>query len=87
MKFFRSWALYFAWVIALIATLSSIYSSEMLNYQPCIFCWYQRIFMFPLVIILGIGVYTRDPKVVTYAIAFPVLGALVALYQTLIIYL
>ena len=52
--------LYFSWVVALIATLGSLYFSEIKQFIPCELCWYQRIFMYPLVLILGIGTFYQD---------------------------
>ncbi len=86
MKFLKRWGIYLAWVISVIATLGSIFSSEFLNFEPCIFCWYQRVFMFPLVIILGAAAYKNDRKIIPYIIALPILGAFVALYQTFVYY-
>ena len=83
----RRYSLFLAWLIALLATLGSLFVSVILNIKPCIFCWYQRIFMFPLVIILGLAAYKNDNKIVPYIIAFPLIGALIAIGQTIISYL
>ncbi len=81
MRFFQRWGLLFAWFISLIATFASLFASEILNYEPCMLCWYQRVFMFPLVIILGIAAYRRDNKIVPYAMPLAVIGGLIAIYQ------
>lgn len=86
-KNIRRFSLYFAWLIALVATLGSLFVSEFLNIKPCMFCWYQRVFMFPLVIILGIASYKNDVKIVPYIISFPIIGAIIAFAQTLLSYL
>jgi disulfide bond formation protein DsbB len=85
-KFIKRFSLYFAWVIALIATISSLYASQILNIKPCIFCWYQRAFMFPLAIILGIAAYKKDGKIFPYIIALPIIGAMIAFIQSLFSY-
>lgn len=82
--FLGRFGLYFAWLIAVIATFSSLYASQILNLEPCSLCWYQRIMMFPLVIILGIAAYKNDKKIIPYVIALPLLGALIALIQTIV---
>ncbi len=84
--FFNRFSLYFAWLVAMIATFCSLYASQIMNYEPCVFCWYQRMMMFPLVIILGIATYKKDRKIIIYVIAFPVIGAFIALIQTLFSY-
>ncbi|NGX34665.1 MAG: Disulfide bond formation protein C [Candidatus Anoxychlamydiales bacterium] len=80
-------SLYFAWMIALIATIGSLYASQILNIKPCVFCWYQRVFMFPLAIILGVAAYKKDKKIFSYVIALPIIGAMIAFVQTIFSYL
>jgi disulfide bond formation protein DsbB len=60
-----AWALVFAaWVIATASTLGALFFSEVLELPPCVLCWYQRIFMFPLVLLLPVGLFPFDPRVV-----------------------
>lgn len=54
--------LFTAWAISLIATSGSLYLSEIMKYEPCILCWYQRIFMYPLVIILAVAIIKKIIK-------------------------
>ena len=77
-------SLYFAWGISLFATLSSLFFSEILNYPPCSLCWYQRIFIYPLVLILPIGIVSKDKNLNSYLMIFSFLGLIVAGYHTLI---
>lgn len=70
-----------AWIISLIATLGSLYFSEIVGYPPCDLCWYQRIFMYPMTIILGIAVYKRSNEVIPYILPLPLIGFSIALYQ------
>lgn len=49
-----------AWLVAVVATLGSLYLSEVAHFLPCRLCWYQRIAMYPLVVVLGIGWLRRD---------------------------
>ncbi|MDO8498908.1 MAG: disulfide oxidoreductase [bacterium] len=76
--------LYLAWVQALVSTLGSLYASEILGFPPCVLCWYQRIFMYPLVLILPIGIFKKDRNLPDYVIPLASLGGLVALYQNLL---
>lgn len=76
--------LYLAWIQALIATLGSLFYSEIKNYIPCILCWYQRILMYPLVIIIAVGILRKDKKVYQYVLPMSILGLLIAFYHILL---
>lgn len=78
--------LYIPWIVSIISTLGSLYFSEILHFPPCVLCWYQRIFMYPLVAILGIGLYLKDKKVVYYALPLSVVGWAIAIYHNLLYY-
>jgi disulfide bond formation protein DsbB len=73
--------IYLAWIIAIIATCSSLYLSEVLNYLPCKLCWYQRICMYPLVLLLGISVLTKDKSIFKYALPLSILGGCLSVYH------
>ncbi len=75
---------YLAWFSALLGTASSLYFSEVLNFAPCILCWYQRILMYPLVIILTVGILKKDKLLYWYVLPLSILGMLVSLYQNLL---
>jgi disulfide bond formation protein DsbB len=77
-------ALGLAWFVAFLATAGSLYFSEMAGYVPCTLCWYQRIAMYPLVVILAIGAARRETAAAVYATALAVIGALIALYHTVL---
>lgn len=80
------WTLVFvAWLLAAAATLGALFMSEIMGFAPCVLCWYQRIFMFPLVVILAIGLFPFDPKVVRYALPLAVVGLLVAGFHLLLV--
>ena len=76
--------LFAAWAISLIATLGSLYFSEILLFIPCELCWYQRILMYPLVIILGVAAVKKDGNIPLYALPFTILGIIVSSYHYLI---
>lgn len=84
MTYFFKHALYFAWVIALVSLLASVYYSEVLGMEPCRLCWYQRIGMFPLALFLGIAAYKNEWKLAFYSLPLVVFGGLFAFYQSLI---
>ena len=73
-----------AWLVALVATAGSLYYSEVASFTPCVLCWYQRICMYPLVVVLGIGWARRDPWLKWYATAFVAVGAPLSLYHWLV---
>ncbi len=75
--------LYLAWLVALVAMLGSLYFSEVRHFVPCTLCWYQRILMYPLAIVLGIASYRQDNGVRNYVLPLSVLGMLFATYHVL----
>ncbi|MFG6113790.1 disulfide oxidoreductase [Halobacillus sp. MO56] len=74
-------ALYIAWLAAVIATLGSLYFSEIREFIPCELCWVQRIFMYPLSIILGIATFLNDRSIVIYALPLSIIGGLVSIFH------
>ncbi|CAM4148720.1 disulfide oxidoreductase [Geobacillus sp. FSL K6-0789] len=70
-----------AWATALIATLGSLYFSEVLGYIPCDLCWFQRIFMYPQVIILGIAIVRKDAAAARYSFTLSLIGGGISLYH------
>ncbi|WP_041460237.1 disulfide formation protein [Chlamydia psittaci] len=80
-RFLRNYALYFAWLICCTGTVMSIYYSYLLNIEPCVLCYYQRICLFPLSVILGIATYREDSLVKIYALPLSIIGMVIAVYQ------
>lgn len=68
-------------LVAIGATLGSLYFSEIENFTPCELCWFQRIAMYPLAVILPIAALRRDQGIRPYAIALAGIGALISLYH------
>ncbi|BFH60215.1 MULTISPECIES: disulfide oxidoreductase [Paenibacillus] len=77
----RPYALYLAWIVSIVATGASLYLSEVLHYLPCNLCWFQRIFMYPQVILLGIASYKNDRKIIPYAVTLSVIGGCISIYH------
>jgi disulfide bond formation protein DsbB len=73
--------LFLAWFISLFAFCFTLYSSEILHYPVCNLCWYQRICLYPLVLLLGMATYKNETSVIPYALPLPVIGSLFALYH------
>jgi len=76
--------LFACWILASVATLGSLFFSEVMGLKPCVLCWYQRIFMYPLVVILLVGMFPLDKNVVRYALPLAVIGWLFAIYHYLL---
>lgn len=72
------------WVVAGTSTLGALFFSEVMELPPCILCWYQRIFMFPLVLLLPVGLFPFDGKIVRFALPLAAAGWLVSLFQLLL---
>jgi disulfide bond formation protein DsbB len=82
----RTPLLYAAWVMALAGTVGSLFFSEVMLYPPCVLCWYQRIALYPLVVIIGMGIATQDRSAVKYALPLCLIGLLIAVYHNLLYY-
>ncbi len=81
-----AWLLVFGcWVVASLSTLGALFFSEIMELPPCVLCWYQRIFMFPLVLLLPVGLFPFDARVVRYALPLALAGWLVSLFQVLLV--
>ena len=76
--------LFFAWLLALLATAGVLFLGEVMGMTPCVLCWYQRIAMFPLVVVLGLGLLEPDGRSVRYALPLAWAGWGIALYHCLV---
>ncbi|WP_062352558.1 disulfide oxidoreductase [Bacillus kwashiorkori] len=73
--------LFFSWCVSIIAMFGSLYFSEIRYFEPCELCWYQRILMYPLTLILGIAVVKKDLQISFYAMMFSSIGGTLSLYH------
>jgi disulfide bond formation protein DsbB len=80
-RFIIEQGMYTSFMIALVATTGSLYLSEVLGFIPCEFCWFQRIFMYPLVILLGIASVRKDLNQTIYIIPLTVIGMGLSAYH------
>ena len=77
-----AWTVVFVcWLLVTGATLGSLFFSEVMELPPCSLCWVQRVFMFPLVLILLVGLFPFDGSVIRYALPISLCGVIVALYH------
>ena len=80
------WTLVFAcWLLASVAALGSLFFSEVMGHPPCVLCWYQRICMYPLVLILPAGLFPFDAKIARYALPLSLVGLLLAIFHLLLV--
>ncbi len=79
--FLRKKALVFALVVSLTAALGSLYFSEVVHFEPCKLCWFQRIFMYPLPIILEISIRNRLEEIWRIVLPLSLIGGLIAIYH------
>ncbi|GGK36856.1 disulfide bond formation protein C [Caldalkalibacillus thermarum] len=88
---FKSWlkrfvlehGLLISWLIAFTATLGSLYFSEIVGFIPCEYCWYQRILMYPLAVILAIATVRKDIRVYVYVLPLSISGGSISLFHYL----
>ena len=84
--FLKNNILYAAWTTSVLSFVGSIFFSNVLNFPPCVLCWYQRICMYPLAVILGVGILKKDKNVLWYAAPLAVVGWAVSIYHNLLYY-
>ncbi len=78
--------MYSCWTVAMIATLGSLFFSEVMRFPPCVLCWYQRVFMYPLTLIFFVGVFQGPRPTFSFASPLVTLGWLTATYHNLLHY-
>lgn len=83
-KFIKEYSAHIAWLIALFALIGSLYYSEVRGFAPCVLCWYQRIAIYPLVLLLPIGILKKDKNIADYALALSIAGLIFSVIQNLL---
>ena len=77
-------ALHVAWIVAVLATFGSLFLQYVEHFDPCQFCWFQRICMYPLSILTLFLAFHGDHRAARYLLPLPVVGAGVSIYHLLI---
>lgn len=80
---------HFLILVFLISLFSSIFPlvySEIIHFLPCVLCWWQRVFMFPLVLMFGVALWDKDRKVIRYALPLLCAGFFISVYQNFFYY-
>ncbi|TDL35434.1 disulfide bond formation protein B [Jeotgalibacillus sp. S-D1] len=73
--------LFAVWATSFVAAMGSLYFSEIRGFEPCELCWYQRIFMYPIVIILAAAIIKKDAKAALYSAILSGIGGLISIYH------
>jgi disulfide bond formation protein DsbB len=80
-----NWSIVFiCWIIASVSALGSLFFSEVMELPPCSLCWYQRAFMFPLVLVLLVGLFPFDKRIFNYSFPLALAGWGFAVYHYLL---
>lgn len=77
-------AIWIAWLVALVATVGSLVYSEVIHFEPCRLCWFQRIAMYPMALVLLVGAIRRDRAVKLYGLPLALIGLGISIYHYLI---
>lgn len=83
-RFVKTNALFLGFVVAVSAASGSMYFSSVALLEPCLLCWYQRIFMFPQVVILAVGIWLQERSSALIALVLSVVGGLISVYHVFI---
>jgi len=81
LAFLDKHAILFGFIVSSIAMLGSLTYSEIVGYTPCKLCWYQRILMYPQVLLFGLALLKKDKRIYDYSIALCAIGILIAFYH------
>jgi disulfide bond formation protein DsbB len=82
----RDYFYYLAFLLVIVATAGSLFFSDVMQLPPCVLCWYQRIAMYPLGVILAVSIVRRDGMARIYGLPLAIGGGLVAVYHNLLYY-
>lgn len=80
--FFGRNAILLGFFVALGSMLGSLYYSDIVGFVPCALCWWQRVFMYPQVLLFGMAFRTKDERVIDYGLWLSIIGGIIALYST-----
>ncbi len=85
-KIALDYGLFGLFLLSVGALVGSLYFSNVIGFSPCVLCWWQRIFMYPQVLILGLATWKKDFSALSYSLLLSATGGIVALYQTYILF-
>ncbi len=70
-----------AFLVALAAMAGSLFYSEVMHYVPCVLCWYQRIFMYPITFLLAVALWKKRDDALDYVLPLAVIGSIFSIYH------
>ena len=73
----------FAWIVSVVAVFGSLYFSEIRHFIPCEYCWYQRILMYPIPVLLGVAMIRGDRQIPYYVLPLSILGICMSTFHYL----
>jgi disulfide bond formation protein DsbB len=87
----QAWILIFiCWLIAMAALFGSLFMSEVMGLKPCLLCWWQRVFIYPLAVLFLVGLFPKgnkvDTSIVSYTLPLALIGWGFAIYHALVYY-
>lgn len=85
-NWFKKYVIYLIYAQVWAGFFGSLYFSEVLNLPPCVLCVIQRMLLYPLIIVLSVGIWRRDEDLPWYVLPFSIFGIIVATYHNLIYY-
>lgn len=80
-EWFASWGLWLGFLVTLAAATISLAHAHVFGLPPCDLCWWQRIFIYPQIVLFGIAALRKDASIALYSIALTILGAGIGLYH------
>jgi len=78
--------IFICWLVAGVSMAGSLFFSQVMEFPPCVLCWYQRIAMYPLVLIFGVGLFSKNKETFLFSFPLALSGWLIALYHNLLHY-
>lgn len=86
LKQYAKYLPYFVFIISLLSVIISLFFSEILKFTPCVLCWWQRIFMYPIAIISAVNIMRKHTDIEYYILPFSIIGFCIGFYQNLLIW-
>ncbi len=77
----KSRSLSLACLIAITAMAGSLFFSEVVGWEPCKLCWFQRIFMYPQAVILLLALIFKERRIWPYTLALSIIGGMISAYH------
>jgi disulfide bond formation protein DsbB len=84
--FIKEYAPYLVWLQALVGMLGSLFFSEIWQLPPCVLCWYQRVCLYPLVVLMPIMIMRKERKLWQYVLPLSSIGLAIAVFHNLLYY-